>query len=720
MARKIGSRYTAHQVLGRGSAGTVWLGEGPEGPVAIKLLREDLASDQDLVGRFVQERTALLSLDHPHIVGIRDLVVDGTDLALVMDLVRGTDLRSRLERERRLAPEAAVSIAADVADGLAAAHAAGVVHRDVKPENVLLDSAAPPGPGGAPPALLTDFGIARLVDSPRRTRATRIIGTPDYLAPEIIEGLPPRASVDIYALATVLYELLAGFTPFGGGHPGAVLRRHVTETVAPLPDLPDDLWQLLSQCLAKGPASRLKATELAERLRAQLPQLAGMPPIDVDVPDADDLPEADAEPYDYNTGGAESYEPVGRRGAVPLVRGAAPDSTRDTHTSMKLPTAEELSSPRPAGGGGRGPKHRAVPDTVRRRRVKLGAAAAAALVATGLGAWAVTSGSDNGGATQQDPQPDNSTASTASSPTPTAPTAGAASPQGAVESPVPLPHWSAFKTAPAAAVGLTGGPRAITVSGTTYVFARGADKNIWYITHTRTAGYGNWQRLIGISTADDPAVVSSRAGRLDIFALGTDHLLYRRTMTAGQWGSWYQVDERTHFSSAPAAASSEPGRIDLVGRTSSDLVTASLVDGRWNAWALVPTAGRITSAPGLLSRSHGSLDAFVVRKADGAVLRLPYVNGAWRPAQLVNGLDATGRPEPVLVGHQLYAFTPAADGGLAQAVAPATGAATWSVATVAPVASSAAAATAASSGGTVELYIRTASGRLARSTASPA
>lgn len=178
MARKIGSRYTAHQILGRGSAGTVWLGEGPEGAVAIKLLREDLASDQELVGRFVQERAALLSLDHPQVVGVRDLVVDGNDLALVMDLVRGTDLRTRLERERRLAPEAAVAIAADVADGLAAAHAARIVHRDVKPENVLLNMQGPLGPGGAHPALLTDFGIARLVDSPRRTRATKVIGTP--------------------------------------------------------------------------------------------------------------------------------------------------------------------------------------------------------------------------------------------------------------------------------------------------------------------------------------------------------------------------------------------------------------------------------------------------------------------------------------------------------------------------------------------------------------
>ncbi|MFE0387080.1 serine/threonine-protein kinase, partial [Streptomyces bungoensis] len=344
MARKIGSRYTANQILGRGSAGTVWLGEGPDGPVAVKLLREDLASDQELVGRFVQERTALLGLEHPHIVSVRDLVVDGNDLALVMDLVRGTDLRTRLERERRLAPEAAVAIAADVADGLAAAHAAGVVHRDVKPENILLDMQGPLGPGGAHPALLTDFGVAKLIDSPKRTRATKIIGTPDYLAPEIVEGLPPRAAVDIYALATVLYELLAGFTPFGGGHPGAVLRRHVTETVVPLPGIPEELWQLLVQCLAKAPASRLRASELATRLREQLPLLAGMPPLDVDEPD----PAEEEEQEPAAVPAARGAEPVRRRGAVSLVPGAKPDSNRDTHTSMRVPGPDELA------GGARG------------------------------------------------------------------------------------------------------------------------------------------------------------------------------------------------------------------------------------------------------------------------------------------------------------------------------------------------------------------------------
>ncbi|MFJ1568526.1 serine/threonine-protein kinase [Streptomyces erythrochromogenes] len=400
MARKIGSRYTAHQILGRGSAGTVWLGEGPDGPVAVKLLREDLASDQELVGRFVQERSALLGLEHPHVVSVRDLVVDGNDLALVMDLVRGTDLRTRLDRERRLAPEAAVAIVADVADALAAAHAAGVVHRDVKPENVLLDMQGPLGPGGSHPALLTDFGVAKLIDSPRRAPAgrataptTRIIGTPDYLAPEIVEGLPPRAAVDIYALATVLYELLAGFTPFGGGHPGAVLRRHVTETVVPLPGIPDELWQLIVQCLAKAPASRLRASELSVRLRDLLPMLAGMPPLDVDEPDdAEPEPAVSEEP---------SADPVRRRSVVPLVPGSATDSNRDTHTSMRVPGPDELAGgalgtarvPRPAGGHRPGSaRHRA--EAARKRRLTLSAVAVALAAAVGLGSWLAFSGGD--------------------------------------------------------------------------------------------------------------------------------------------------------------------------------------------------------------------------------------------------------------------------------------------------------------------------------------
>lgn len=738
MARKIGSRYTAHQVLGRGSAGTVWLGEGPEGPVAIKLLREDLASDQDLVGRFVQERTALLSLDHPHIVGIRDLVVDGSDLALVMDLVRGTDLRSRLERDRRLPPQAAAAIAADVADGLAAAHAAGVVHRDVKPENVLLDSAAPPGPGGAPPALLTDFGIARLVDSPRRTRATRIIGTPDYLAPEIIEGLPPRASVDIYALATVLYELLAGFTPFGGGHPGAVLRRHVTETVEPLPGLPEELWQILAQCLAKAPASRLTAGELGTRLRELLPGLAGLPALDVSAPGPDGTI---TEPYGDEPGPtpseaappdpAPAAAPRRRRGAVPLVRGAAPDSSRDTHTSIKLPTADELAAGRPSRntGAARGtgaaavharasapgrpasPRHRAVSDAIRQRRIKLAAAAAAALAVAGIGGWSIATAGSSGsgsGTSRDDHAPTPEPTRTGGHGTPTAPTADAPAPQGRTGAPLALPQWSSFRELPAAGTPLTGGPRALTADGATYVFARGADKCVWYVVRDGS-GYGAWHRLTGISTTGDPAVVSARPGRVDLFALGTDGLLYRRTLAGGRWDAWSQVDERTHFDAAPAAASSAPGRIDLVGRVGGDLLTASLVDGRWNAWALVPTAGRITAAPALVSRGPGTLDAFVVRKADGAVLRLPYSGAAWRPSLVVPGLDTTSRPDALPLSDRLYVFTTTTQ------AAATTG--TWST-TPLPSPLPNPSATTSTSPHTLTLFTITPAGTLTRATAT--
>ncbi|WP_407565229.1 serine/threonine-protein kinase [Streptomyces sp. 184] len=441
MARRIGSRYAAHQVIGRGSAGTVWLGEGPDGPVAIKLLREDLAEDRELVERFLQERTALMSLDHARVVGVRDLVVDGRDLALVMDLVRGTDLRTRLERDRRLLPQAAVAIAADVAEALAAAHAAQLVHRDVKPENVLLDSDAPAGPGDAPPALLTDFGVAKLIDAPSRapqpppaprgrggtaagTRVPtqrRVIGTPDYVAPEIVEGLPARAAVDIYALATVLYELLAGFTPFGGGHPGAVLRRHVTETVAPLPGIPDELWELLLQCLAKAPASRLRAVELAARLREILPDLDGLPPLDVEesADGADDDPAAAQSPHTMRLGSDRATAPAlagagepgvtgagGQplRGSVPLVRSAAPDSNRDTHTSMRMPSAEELAGgargtarvPRLAGQPRPGSARAARAGTTRAKRLKLTVAAAVIAIA-GVGGWLVAAGGGDGG-----------------------------------------------------------------------------------------------------------------------------------------------------------------------------------------------------------------------------------------------------------------------------------------------------------------------------------
>ncbi|CAM5674199.1 non-specific serine/threonine protein kinase OS=Streptomyces antimycoticus OX=68175 GN=pkaB PE=4 SV=1 [Streptomyces antimycoticus] len=157
--------------------------------------------------------------------------------------------------------------------------------------------------------------------------------------------------MDVYALATVLYEMLAGFTPFGGGHPGAILRRHVTETVAPLPGIPDELWQLLLQCLAKAPASRLRASELATRLRELLPSLAGYPPLDIDEPDSAGASsrtssEAALRAAAVSAAARSARTTSRRRGAVPLVPGAVPDSSRETHTSMRR--AQRATSSRAA------------------------------------------------------------------------------------------------------------------------------------------------------------------------------------------------------------------------------------------------------------------------------------------------------------------------------------------------------------------------------------
>ncbi|HEV2638178.1 MAG TPA: protein kinase [Actinocrinis sp.] len=347
MARKIGSRYSIDRVVGRGTCGTVWLGTGPAGPVAVKLLREDLAADQTLIARFVQERTVLTSLVHPNIVAVRDLVVDGTDLALIMDLVEGDDLRGYLDRHRALRPAEAAALAADVAAALAAAHARGVVHRDVKPENVLLDHGSP-GRGGlsGPTARLTDFGIARLVDGPRRTRATRIVGTPDYLAPEVIEGCPAGPPVDVYALGTVLFELITGWTPFGGGHPGAVLRRHVTETFPDVPGMPPQLAELLAACLSKAPAARLTAAELAVRLRELAPELAGLPALRI--------PEPRGAPV-IGEGGDPVFGRPMQVGALPLVRAMIEDEGKQTHVNLIRPIREPLGpgAPAPRGFGAR-------------------------------------------------------------------------------------------------------------------------------------------------------------------------------------------------------------------------------------------------------------------------------------------------------------------------------------------------------------------------------
>ncbi|QCX76945.1 Serine/threonine-protein kinase PrkC [Streptomyces sp. YIM 121038] len=273
--RPVGSKYLLEEPLGRGATGTVWRARQretagaeaavpgqPGETVAIKVLKEELANDADVVMRFLRERSVLLRLTHPNIVRTRDLVVEGDLLALVMDLIEGPDLHKYLRENGPFSPAAAALLTAQIADALAASHADGVVHRDLKPANVLVKQDA----DGMHP-MLTDFGIARLADSPGLTRTQEFVGTPAYVAPESAEGRPQTSAVDIYGAGILLYELVTGRPPFAGGSALEVLHQHLSAEPRRPSTVPDPLWTVIERCLSKDPDRRPSAENLARALR---------------------------------------------------------------------------------------------------------------------------------------------------------------------------------------------------------------------------------------------------------------------------------------------------------------------------------------------------------------------------------------------------------------------------------------------------------------------
>ena len=224
----LNGRYRLEARIGAGGMSTVYraLDETLQRQVAIKLMNREVATDSDQLERFRREARAVAQLSHPHIVGVIDAGEDEGRPYIVFEYVEGETLKERIRRRAALPIAEAVAYAIEIARALGAAHARHIVHRDVKPQNVLIDEEGS--------AKVTDFGIARTLDEEGLTADGRVLGTTDYVSPEQALGQPVTGQSDLYSLGVVLYEMLTGEVPFKGDNQVAVAMKHVREE---LPDV---------------------------------------------------------------------------------------------------------------------------------------------------------------------------------------------------------------------------------------------------------------------------------------------------------------------------------------------------------------------------------------------------------------------------------------------------------------------------------------------------
>jgi eukaryotic-like serine/threonine-protein kinase len=252
------NRYRLGRVLGRGGMCIVYQAwdNKLQRDVAIKRLEPPLNQDPRTRARFDREGRALAKLSHPNVVTLIDRGTTETDDYLVFEYVEGRSLKE-LIRENKLEPKEVGRIVGQVAEGLAAAHLAGIVHRDVKPQNILIDRQGH--------AKITDFGIATGPDWTRVTRAGSIIGSARYMSPEQVRSKPVDARSDVYSLGVVMYEALAGFPPFDGANMPEIARQHLNAPPKPLSqsrtDLPAGLEKIVMKCLEKLPEDRFASMD---------------------------------------------------------------------------------------------------------------------------------------------------------------------------------------------------------------------------------------------------------------------------------------------------------------------------------------------------------------------------------------------------------------------------------------------------------------------------
>jgi len=275
--RVLADRYAVGELLGRGGMAEVFGGTDRilDRPIAIKVLGSWLAHDATFVERFRREALAAARVSHPNLVAVYDAGAEDGTPYIVMERVPGETLAEALGREGRLEPARAARIAAEVARALGVAHAAGIVHRDVKPGNVMVT------PDGR--TKLMDLGIARSLDGETITRASTVLGTAGYVSPEQVRGERVDARSDLYSLGCVLYETVTGRPPFEADNPVAVAYRHIHEDPAlpseVVPGLPPSIDAVTRRAMAKDPEGRFaSADELAAALEDATAPVAPVAP----------------------------------------------------------------------------------------------------------------------------------------------------------------------------------------------------------------------------------------------------------------------------------------------------------------------------------------------------------------------------------------------------------------------------------------------------------
>ncbi|HWJ96982.1 MAG TPA: protein kinase, partial [Acidimicrobiales bacterium] len=253
----LNGRYELHRRVGRGGMAEVYLARDRllDRLVAIKILFPEFATDPSFVARFRREAQAAANLNHPNIVGVYDWGKERGTYYIVMEYVDGQTVSEILRNEGPIEPKRAAGIAADVAAALGFAHRKGVVHRDVKPGNVLITKAGE--------VKVADFGIARAMTASSEENLTQtgsVMGTATYFSPEQAQGKPVDARSDLYSLGVVLYEMASGKPPFSADSPVAIAYKHVQEPIPSLaekvPGIPRDYEAITMRALAKDPDDR--------------------------------------------------------------------------------------------------------------------------------------------------------------------------------------------------------------------------------------------------------------------------------------------------------------------------------------------------------------------------------------------------------------------------------------------------------------------------------